>query len=386
MTRVLHNGVIQRGMDSVVVYGRGKRIKENSIHYVCGELCGKVNHLVSRVTGLMYGGCPFSTSKVISIIKRQKPDVVHLQCINGYFVNIYRLVEWLKLSGIPTVLTLHAEFMYTANCPHALDCEKWKTGCVDCRRVKKETESIFFNNTSLSYKKMLKAFEGFGDKLRVVSVSDWLMNRAKQSPILKDMHHSCIYNSVDTTVFRRYEEDELKKRFCPNGEKLVFHATASFSDAEDHFKGGEWILKLAQRMRNQNVVFVVAGNSSVSTKVPDNVILLGRVSDQHKLAKLYAISDVTLLVSKKETFSMVVPESLCCGTPVVGFEAGAPEQIAIKDYSLFYPQKDLSGLQSGVESFLAKDFDKDAISNKAISIYSTEKMVEDYISVYRSFQ
>ena len=32
---------------------------------------------------------------------------------------------------------------------------------------------------------------------------------------------------------------------------------------------------------------------------------------------------------------MIVAESLCCGTPVVGFKAGAPEQITIKEYSEF---------------------------------------------------
>ena len=373
-------------MDSIVIYGRGQKINEHNVFYVCGDLCGKANHAISRITGLMYGGCPFSTLRIISIIKKQKPDVVHLQCINGYFVNIYRLVQWLKKSDIPTVITLHAEFMYTANCPHALECEKWKTGCINCPRAKQETESLFFNNTARSFKKMLKAFEGFDDRLRVVSVSDWLMNRAKQSTILRDKHHSCIYNSVDTTVFHRYTDDELKKRLCKNGEKMVFHATASFSDKEGHFKGGEWLLKLAQRMKNQNVVFVVAGNSFVSTEVPENVILLGKVNDQHELARLYAIADLTLLLSKKETFSMVVAESLCCGTPVVGFKAGAPEQIAIKEFSSFYEQKDLDGLQNGVENFLVSDFDKNDISNKAISIYSTEKMVEDYISVYRSFQ
>jgi glycosyltransferase involved in cell wall biosynthesis len=32
---------------------------------------------------------------------------------------------------------------------------------------------------------------------------------------------------------------------------------------------------------------------------------------------------------------MIVAESLCCGTPVVGFKAGGPESIAIDDYCVF---------------------------------------------------
>ena len=54
-----------------------------------------------------------------------------------------------------------------------------------------------------------------------------------------------------------------------------------------------------------------------------------QVEDQSELAAFYSLADVTLLTSEKETFSMVCAESLCCGTPVVGFQAGAPEGISL---------------------------------------------------------
>lgn len=72
--------------------------------------------------------------------------------------------------------------------------------------------------------------------------------------------------------------------------------------------------------------------------------MLGKITDQELLAKYYSMADVTLLTSKKETFSMVTAESLCCGTPVVGFKAGAPEQIAIKEFSEFVEYGDLNSL------------------------------------------
>jgi hypothetical protein len=156
----------------------------------------------------MYGGCFFSTNKLISIIKKEKPDVVHLHCINGYFVNIYRLVSWLNKSKIKTVLTLHAEFMHTANCGHALECDKWKTGCGKCPRLKKETKSLLIDSTHRSWVKMKKAFDGF-ENLVVTSVSPWLMERAKQSPILADKNHTVVYNGLDTNVFKLYQIQDL---------------------------------------------------------------------------------------------------------------------------------------------------------------------------------
>ena len=105
----------------------------------------------------MYGGCFASTRKLISIIKREKPDVVHVHCVNGHVVNIYNIITYLKKSKIKTVLTLHAEFMHTANCGHAYECEKWKTGCGNCPRNKSVTSSWVFDNTHKSWLKMKKA-------------------------------------------------------------------------------------------------------------------------------------------------------------------------------------------------------------------------------------
>ncbi len=386
LTQILHTGIQENGFKSLVIYGRGKKIKAPSIHYVCGDIIGKINHAVSRITGMMYGGCYLSTAKIKSIIKKEQPDVVHLQCINGYFLNIYHLINWLKKRGIHTVLTLHAEFMYTANCSHAVDCEQWMSGCKKCLRFKKETESLWINQTARSFKKMQEAFRGFNDLLTVVSVSPWLMERAKRSLILANKKHVCIYNGVDASVFHRYPEENVKKQYCPNGEKMIFHATACFSDRNGNLKGGIWLLRLAEHMKEQNVRFVVAGKICVEKSVPENVILLGEILDQQELARLYSVADVTLLVSRKETFSMVVAESLCCGTPVVGFRAGGPEQIAISEYSDFYSQGDLEEIKKGVEKWIWNSkINKDEISKKAISIYSTEKMIENYVAVYRSF-
>ena len=79
---------------------------------------------IALMTGLY-----FPTKRLIKKIKKINPDIIHLQCINGDFVNIYYLLNWLKKSNKKVVLTLHAEFMYTGNCGNALQCEKWKTGC-----------------------------------------------------------------------------------------------------------------------------------------------------------------------------------------------------------------------------------------------------------------
>ena len=202
ITNDIHLSLMKKGYNSVVCYGRGERIVEPHVYKTCSELYSKLNNLLSRFTGIMYGGCYFSTKKLISIIKKEQPDIVHLQCINGYFTNIYKLIMWLKNNKIKTVLTLHAEFIHTGNCGHSLDCNRWMKGCGHCPRLRKETKSLFYDGTHLSWIKMKKAFDGFQDNLIVASVSPWLMDRAKLSPILANQHHTVVMNGLDTSVFR----------------------------------------------------------------------------------------------------------------------------------------------------------------------------------------
>ena len=384
IVRDIHHGLLEEGISSVVCYGRGIESPEENTYKICGELYGKLNNLRSRMTGLMYGGCFLSTRKLMGIITKEQPDIVHLHCINGYFVNIYSLIQWLKEKKIKTVLTLHAEFMHTANCGYALDCEKWRTGCGNCPRLKQETLSWGIDNTALSYKKMKAAFDGFSDNLRVVSVSPWLEQRAKDSPILEGKQHCTVLNGMDTGVFCRRETTKLRKEHNLQDEKIIFHATASFDNDPQNIKGGYYVLRLAERLVNDNVKIIVAGNYPENLQVPENVILLGKVMDQNLLAQYYAMADVTVLTSRKETFSMVTAESLCCGTPVVGFEAGAPEMIAIGEFSAFSPWSDLDKLEENVRKILSSYFDREKIAAAAAKKYSKETMCDRYLDIYRS--
>lgn len=376
----IHQELLSRGDKSVVCYGRGKKIDEPFIHKTCGELYSKVNNAISRVSGIIYGGCAFSTKKLISVIEKEKPDIVHLHCINGYFVNIYKLVTYLKKVKQKTILTLHAEFMHTANCSHAYDCEKWKSGCGSCPRLKAVTKSLLFDRTNSSWKKMKKAFDGF-DELRVISVSPWLMSRAKQSPIMKDLYHGVILNGLDTAVFTEKDVSELKEKHNIRDEKVVFHATPVFNDDKENIKGGHYVIALAEKMLEDNVKFIVAGKYPKNLIVPENMILLGKISDPEKLAQYYSLADLTVLASKRETFSMICAESLSCGTPVVGFEAGAPEQISIPEYSTFVKHGDVDALHQAAKVILKKNLKVPVEVSHAW--YDKKNMINKYIDEYR---
>lgn len=381
--RNLHKEYIGRGIESVVLYGRGKKTDEKNVRKICSEAYAKMNNFLSRLSGLMYGGCGISTKKILKTIKRENPSVVHLHCLNGFFVNVYGLIEKLKELKIKTVVTLHAEFMYTGNCGHSLACEKWTTGCGNCPRLKKETKSLFFDNTHKSFLKMQRAFDGFDkESLVVTSVSPWVKSRAERSPILKDKRNEVIYNCVDTTVFRFKNTDNLRAIKGCGCEKIVFHATTMLSDDKNDLKGGYYVLRLAEKMLGENVRFIIAGEYEKGLKIPGNVILLGKITDRNVLAGYYSMADATVLTSKRETFSMVTAESLCAGTPVIGFQAGAPEQIAACD-CVFVEYGNEETLFAALKKALEKKYDKESISEKAEKVYGVDKIATEYINLYK---
>ena len=152
--------------------------------YVSSEFEAKIHSVLSRLTGIDFGYSPIATWKTIRTIKRFAPDIVHLHCLNGHFMNVYHLIEYLIKHKIPSVLTLHAEIMHTAGCEHAYDCTKWIKGCHDCNRIAGLITHYFRDDSKYAYQRMQRAFGGFSNLL-IVGVSNWLTNRAMQSGVFK---------------------------------------------------------------------------------------------------------------------------------------------------------------------------------------------------------
>lgn len=376
----IHTELLSRGHQSVVCYGRGARTRDPGVYKTCSELYSKANNLLSRFTGLMYGGCFFSTNRLISVIKKEAPDLVHLHCINGYFVNVYRLIRWLNKHRIKTVLTLHAELMHTGNCGHALDCDRWKVGCGKCPRRKQETGSLFFDGTARSFEKMRKAFEGF-ETLRVIAVSDWIAGRARQSAILADKQIATLYNGIRTECFCQAADPDLEKRLretygLEEDRPIILHVTPSFYNP---VKGGKYFAALAEQLPPEYQCVVVGSASSEYSRIT----FIPFLSNQTELAAFYRMAKVMVITSKCDNYPTVCLEANCCGTPVVGFDVGGIRETIFAHMGTTVPFGDLDALTDAVVSCAAE---KDTFLPETAQLCqyrnSKERMAKDYLEVY----
>ena len=362
----------KNGHDAYVIFGRGKKQNDPKIIKKTCELESKIHHFFSLISGNMYGGMFFSTNRIKKEIKHIKPDVVNLHCINGYFVNIYHLLKWLAKNKIKTVLTMHAEFMMTGGCGYTVDCNNHiNCGCKNCEFYKQFNGKFSLNATHKNYIKLQNSLRLFRkEDIKVTCVSPWLKNRFLQSPLYKNIDIDVILNPVDGIFFNENGENPYKN------SKNILYVTP---DINDYVKYG-WLIKdVASKRPDLN--FTIVCSKDVDFKFENkNINYVKGGASKEKLRDYYHYADGTILLSKRETFSMVVAESLVCGTPVYGFKSGGPETIGIDKYCKFVDFGELDLLCNALGNIKNS---KAEISKIASDKYSLEKIANNYVEVYK---
>lgn len=355
------------------IVGRHEKTnKAKHIYKGAYELESKTHHFFSLITSNIYGCMPLSTYRIKKLIRKINPGLIHLHCLNGYFVNIYSLTNFIKKKGYKCIYTMHADFMMSAGCGCTLDCKKWKaSGCKHCPRVKQFNSKYAFNTIHRHWKRMKKAFEGFDkEKIRITGVSPWLSDRLKLSPIYKDYDIRPVLNPVSKIFGEPFGQNPYKTK------NNVLFVTTSLRNPE---KGGQYLDELALMMPEYNFTVIASRKDEIDVKAKNITFILGGVKAD-KLKDYYHYADCAILLSQRETFSMVTAEALSCGCPVVGFKAGGPESIAIPEYSRFVEYGNIVQLPSSIfEARLAK---KEGIRYIACKKYDPRSISKSYVSLF----
>ncbi len=371
----------EAGHSTMACFGRGPYSQNDHVYRISSKAEVLLHVLGTRITGLTDYFSPLATHRLIEHLEHFMPDVVHLHDLHGYYINIRPLIEYLKAKCIPTVWTFHSEFMYTGKCGHAFDCDKWKTECNNCPDLKGYPKSWLFDFTTHMFREKQALFADF-EQLHLVAPSEWLANRMRQS-IVQDKPISVVHNGLDITTFCRRDTKGLRSSLGLTNEYVVLSVG---SDLLSELKGGRWVLELAKRNRNADMVFVMVGVEQMPKQIPDNVRIIPRIFDQNLLAEYYSLANVLLLTSTKETFSMVSAESLACGTPVIGFDSGAPKEVALPGFGEFVPYSDIDALESLLLRVKKGEFilkPSTECAQFARERYSKDAMVKAYESTYQ---
>lgn len=123
-----------------------------------------------------------------------------------------------------------------------------------------------------------------------------------------------VYNGVDTEIFKPMNVSRSDKftvgyagRICP--EKRV-----------DEF------LRIAEKLKNEDIKFVVAGPKTLEITFPENVQYLGKLPFE-KMPIFYNMIDLLVLPSLTEGFPSVILEAYACEKPVLASIEAFPEEL-----------------------------------------------------------
>lgn len=358
-----------------VCYGRGKKVKEKNIFKFGLDIETYIHALLTRITG--YTGCfsYVSTQRLIRYIKKFKPDIVHIHEMHAYFLNITQLLSYLSDNNIPVIHTLHCEFSYTGKCGHSKECNKWKTTCYKCPHLKDYPSSLFFDQTEKMFNNKRKAFLTM-KKIAYVTPSKWLFLRTKES-FLKKQDIRLIHNSIDTSIFHGYEKNSVREELqLPINQRIILSLRPNLMSEN---KGGQYVLELAKQMKD--ILFILIGTGSIKY-YKDNVMCLGNIYDKETLAKYYSGADAFLICSKNENFPTTCIEAICCGTPVVGFDAGGAKEVTLERFGNFVCYGDIEALRKEIIKIVYHHNNTNDDYEVAREHYSIERMCKEYLELY----
>ncbi len=206
---------------------------------------------------------------------------------------------------------------------------------------------------------------------------------------------------VDTDIFRKDIPgyDEIKKKFCPEGEKMVLCVARLVEK-----KGVEYLIKAFKQAKDsiQKVKLVIVGDGYLYEKLvslrdslglKDDVIFTKEITHD-ELPKYYCAADLFALPSiidsrkDRETQGVVYLEAMACGCPVIGTDTGGiPDVISSEDVGILVPEKDPVKLAEAIIKALVDDELRNRLSEQgfrhAVDNFNWKKIAEKYIKVYQ---
>lgn len=383
ITLDLYHEYAASGHEARVCYGRGEEYADCNLIKISRDWQVYLHALSTRLSGWVGKGSAVATNRLLRVIVEFRPDVVHLHNIHGYYVDAYKLLHYLKKNSVPTVITMHDEWLFTGKCGYPYNCKKWLKACGGCPQLREYPKSCFFDKSDKELAQKKEAFSGY-DNLVFVPVSSWLMNQAKQSPFLLDKCFHVVHNGINTEVFQPREIAGLRKRHGLGGEKIIVHVTPDF---ENPRKGGRFVIDLARRLKGEDVKIIIVGAKKQIENCPENVIAISRTENQTQLAEYYSLGDLSLITSEMECLPTICLEALCCGTPVLGFEGGGTSETAPEPFGCFVEHGDMQRLEEAVRTFL-KGKQNFASSEQCAQFgrehYDKKMMAENYLKLYRA--
>lgn len=327
------------------------------------------------------------TKRVVEQIKQIKPDIIHLHCIHGYYINYKVLFEYLRTTSIPVVWTFHDCWAFTGHCAYfdSVGCEKWKVECGDCELKKTYPKSLVLDRSRHNYQLKKELFTSIGNQTRIVTVSNWLEGLVEES-FLNGIKLQTIHNGIDLEVFKPRQTDVLKQQLKIDDKSVILGVAMPWSRR----KGLEDMLKLATLLPRDRFQIVLIGLDDTQIQgLPNNVIGLKRTDSAETLAEFYSLAEVFVNPTYEDNFPTVNLEALACGTPVITYKTGGSPEAVDDSTGWVVEQGRIDEVARIVENLSAIEKQELELQRRACRLraekeFDKDKAFKSYLDLYTS--
>ena len=220
-----------------------------------------------------------------------------------------------------------------------------------------------------------------GSILHLIVLSRWMEGNVKNSPLFKAFPRYLIPNGIDTELFKPLDKQWARSqlKLPQTGKILLFVASV----ANVKHKGLTYLLEALQQLKEEDVHIAVLGNlKGIPTDIP-NLIPIPTIADPKLMAAAYSAADLYVIPSIEDNLPNTAIESVCCGTPVVGFPIGGVQDIVIhKHNGLLCSTIDSTILADTLKEALNFPFVAEKIRKDAVDRYDQAVQANRYIQLY----
>ena len=322
------------------------------------------------------------TDWILKTREFREADIIHCHNLHGRFFNLKTLQKMSALK--PVIWTLHDEWAITPHCALTFQGTEMKNGLFVCPNIKVPPRLLWDNTKYLSWRKN-NIYKN--SSMAIVTPSIWLKQRVEKT-ILKNQKIKIINNGINTKIFQpKNKKISRQKLNLPQDKKIILFLADN--SKKSPWKGWCYTEKIIEKYKNRSdIIFLNVGNSE---KPEDygNVKFIKQTNDPEVISLYYNSADIFILTSLAENFPLAVLEAMACGVPVVSFDVGGiKEVLEHKKNGYLATYKDETSLLSGVKYILSLNKAtleemKDASSAKIQENFNIEKMIREYVFLYK---
>ena len=371
----LHKGLLKAGISSKILFLKQSDSEIEASYKLYGDrkmfsqlkdaqhkLYGSRNHKVKKLP--KSGGLftfPHSSHRLSQHPLIKWADVVNLHWVS----QLINYSTFFKKVKKPVVWTLHDMNAFSGG-------YHFKTGFpVDAYRQ--------LIKANLNAKKTaLKQVE----KLQVVTPSEWLGKVSQNSEVFKGFPHAVIPNGIDTSIFRPYDKSFARNVFgLPTDKKVILFVAHATSDKR---KGIAYLQKAFEQHLPDNVALAVLGGKTQDLNLSNQIYKLGKIHDERLMALAYSAADLFVIPSLEDNLPNTVVESICCGTPAVGFEiGGVPDMVKNELNGFLVKEINAEALARNILKALDFPFDKKTIREDAVNRFDDALQAKNYTALFQ---